>query len=203
MAKIGENVKINLKKIAVTGEIASGKSTVCKYFKEHGAYVVDADKIVHKLLSLKTSVGQKIVKFLGKDIIEKKEISRKAIAEIVFNDLKKLKKLEQLIHPHVFIEIENLYNEAKANGKYLFFVVEIPLLYETGSEEFYDYVIVVTSGKRKKINDLRNQRLININKKIEKADFVIINDSSFTSLKRKVTKITNILAKIIKENISA
>lgn len=206
MAKIGENVKINLLKIAVTGEISSGKSTVCKYFKENGAYVVDADKIVHMLLSLKTSVGKQVVKYLGKDIIEKEEISRKLVADIVFKDLEKLKKIEKLIHPYVFKEIESIYNVVNAKGKYLFFVAEIPLLYETGNENFYDYVVVVKSGQKKrseKTNSLREKRLMDITEKIEKADFVIINDSSFTALKRKVTKISNILAKIIKENTSA
>ena len=97
MAKIGGNVKIKLLKIAVTGEVASGKSTVCNYFKQLGAYVVDADEIAHKLLSSKqTPVGQKIIKFLGTDILEKGEISREKIADIVFDDLEKLEILDAI-----------------------------------------------------------------------------------------------------------
>ena len=209
MAKIGENVKIKLVKIAVTGEIASGKSTVCKYFKQLGAYVVDADQIAHNLLSSKTPIGQNIIKFLGKNILVKGEISRKKIADMVFADKKKLKKLEAIIHPPVFEEIENLYIKINKQGSYLFFVVEIPLLYETKKEKFYDYVIVVTSDKEKcfqneKIKSgIRKKRLKDINHKIEKADFVIHNNSSFTMLKRQVTKISNILIKIFKENTSA
>ena len=200
MAKIGENVKINLLKIAVTGEISSGKSTVCKYFKQLGAFVVDTDKIVHKLLSSKTSIGQKTTKFLGKDILENGEISRDKIADIVFDDTEKIKTLEAIIHPSVFEEIENLYAEAKEKQKHLFFVVEIPLLFETQKEKFYDYIIVVTSDSiiEKKTDKKRKQRFIDIDEKTEKADFVIRNNESFTMLKRKVTKIKNVLTKLLR-----
>lgn len=195
---------LKLHKIAVTGQLASGKSTVCKYFKQLDAFVVDADKIVHSLLSSKTPVGQKIIKFLGKDILDDGEISREKVADKVFKDKEKLKKLEAIIHPHVFDEIENLYKTASKEEKYLFFVVEIPLLFETHQEEFYDYVIVVTTNKkRKKIKDERENRLIDIEEKIKKADFVITNNSSYTMLKRQVTKIANILTKLFKEKTLA
>jgi dephospho-CoA kinase len=195
---------LKLKKIAVTGNVASGKSTVCKYFKQLGAFVVDADNIVHSLLSSKTPVGQKIINFLGNDILDNGEISRKKIADRVFDDSEKLKKLEAIIHPYVFIEIENLYNLANKEGKYLFFVVEMPLLFETHQENSYDFVIVVISEKkRRKISDSRETRLISIDEKIKKADFVITNNSSFTMLKRQVNKIANILIKLFKENTLA
>jgi dephospho-CoA kinase len=195
---------LKLSKIAVTGNVASGKSSICRYFKQLGAFVVDADKIVHDLLSSKTSVGQTIIKFLGNDILDKGEISREKVADKVFSDIKKLKKLEAIIHPMVFEEIENLYNLANKEEKYLFFVVEIPLLFETQQEKFYDYVIVVTKEKKKtKKFDVRENRLIDIDDKIKKADFVITNNSSFTMLKRQVTKIANILIKLIKENTLA
>jgi dephospho-CoA kinase len=195
---------LKLKKIAVTGQVASGKSTVCKYFKQLDAFVVDADKLAHNLLSSKTPVGQKIIKFLGNDIIDAGEVSRKKIADKVFKDPQKLKKLEAIIHPLVFEEIENLYKIASKEEKYLFFVVEIPLLFETNQEKFYDFVIVVTTEKKRtKKNDERENRLIDINDKIKKADFVIINNSSFTMLKRQVTKIANILTKLFTENTLA
>ena len=93
---------------------------------------------------------------------------------------------------------------ANKEKKYLFFVVEIPLLFETQQEKFYDYVIVVTKEKkRNKKLDVRENRLVDIDDKIKKADFVITNNSSFTMLKRQVTKIANILIKLIKENTLA
>ena len=60
---------LKLKKIAVTGGLAAGKTTVCQLFKELGAYVVSADEIVHQLLSPDTAVGQQVVSLLGSDIV--------------------------------------------------------------------------------------------------------------------------------------
>ena len=80
----------------------------------------------------------------------------------------------------------------------------MPLLFETRQENSYDFVIVVISEKkRRKINDNRENRLISIDEKIKKADFVITNNSSFTMLKRQVNKIANILIKLFKENTLA
>ena len=204
LAKIGENVKIVLKKIAVTGSIAAGKSTVCKYFKQLGAYVVDADSIVHKLLASKTNIKQQLIKFLGKDILEKGEINRKKVADKVFDDSKKLKKLEAIIHPKVFEEIDKLFLEAKKKNKYNLFVVEIPLIFEIHQEKFYDFIIFVNASKKirkerflKKDFEKREKRKkIPIEKKTKKADFVINNNSDYSALKRQVKKIANSLLKL-------
>ena len=56
---------LKLKKVAVTGGLSCGKSSVCRIFKELGAYVVSADKIVHQLLSPDANLGQKIVQLIG------------------------------------------------------------------------------------------------------------------------------------------
>lgn len=68
-----------MRKIAVTGTLAAGKSTVCFLLKEAGAYVVDADKIVHQLLKLDCPIGQQVVKLLGPEIITQNQIDRKKI----------------------------------------------------------------------------------------------------------------------------
>ena len=75
---------LKLKKIAVTGGLAAGKTTVCQLFKELGAYVVSADEIVHQMLSPDTVVGQQVVSLLGSDIVSGLGIDRKKIAAKVF-----------------------------------------------------------------------------------------------------------------------
>ena len=70
-----------LKKIAVTGGLASGKSTVCALLKKRGAYVVSADEIVHRLLSPHTPLGRQVIKVLGSDIVSGNELDRKKIAQ--------------------------------------------------------------------------------------------------------------------------
>jgi dephospho-CoA kinase len=188
-----------LKKIAVTGHIASGKSTACQYFKELGAYVVNADNLVHELLSNKISVKSQIIKLLGTDILEKKEISREKVAKKVFSNSILLEKFEKIIHPKVFIQIEKLYKQVEKTNKYIFFIVEMPLLYETKQEDFYDSTIVIVADQEKRRKRFkqdfsdREKRLIPIEQKIKKSDFVIYNNSELTEFKKQIKQTANIL----------
>jgi len=90
---------LKLVKIAITGGVASGKSSVCRFFQELGAYVVNADAIVHKLLDPSSDLGKQIIQLFG-------TLSRKRLSEIVFEDPEKLEKLEKLLHPAVLKKIE-------------------------------------------------------------------------------------------------
>lgn len=182
------------KKIAVTGGIASGKSTVCYLFEELGAYVVSADNIVHRLLVPNTHIGKKIIALLGDDIVVDKALSRTKIAQRVFNSPQLLSELEKTIHPEVQRVIVAEYKKA-SQKKFFLFVAEIPLLYEAGMENFYDTVIVVTSDKEncwerfrgsKEDYLIRNQRLMPIEKKIQRADLLITNNGNIDELRQTV-----------------
>lgn len=61
---------LKLSRVAVTGSIASGKSTVCHLFKELGAYTISADEIVHELLVPDSPLGRSVVELLGREIIK-------------------------------------------------------------------------------------------------------------------------------------
>ena len=97
---------LELVKVAVTGGIASGKSSACRFFKELGAHVVSADNIVHRLLSPETKVGLQVIHLLGPEIVTKGQISRRAIAKKVFNNPLLLEALEKIIHPAVNEELD-------------------------------------------------------------------------------------------------
>ncbi len=192
---------LKLKKIAITGSVAAGKSQVNSYFKKYGAYTVNSDKIVHKLLSINSPLGKQIIKLLGKDILVNNEINREKIAEKVFSNSEKLKNLEKLIHPYVFDEIKNEYDKAK-NEKYNLFVVEMALLFEVGAESFYDYIITVianinTRKERYKKNDFekREQRLFPQDKKAKLSNFTIVNETSLEELEKQVKLIIEKLSK--------
>src|SRR6478672_5591088 len=94
------------KKIAVTGGLSSGKSTVCQFFREFGAYVTNADEIVHRLLTPEKSVGQQVINLFSEDILTNGQIDRSKIAEKAFSNPKLLQALEDLVHPIVQHEIE-------------------------------------------------------------------------------------------------
>ena len=138
---------LNLRKIAVTGGLSSGKSTVCRLLAEKGAYIVDTDKIVHSLLLSDPKIREQVVSLLGSSIVVDDKIDRKAIADKVFSHPETLKSLELILHPAVFHELELQYQNEKDNPKYNLFVAEVPLLYETESTKLFDFIIVVLSEK--------------------------------------------------------
>lgn len=197
---------LNLKKIAITGGVSSGKSTVCRLLADQGSYVVDSDKIVHNLLSSDLKIREKVVSLLGEAVVVDGQINRKAIAGKVFSHPETLKSLELILHPAVFHEIKLQYEKVKDDPKYKIFVVEIPLLYETQSSNLFDAVVVTLSEKevcRKRfVNDQkgsgesfdqRMQRQLQPTEKAAKADFVIMNDDTIEDLEEQVT---NLLTKI-------
>lgn len=189
-------------KVAVTGGLSCGKSTACRFFNELGAYVVSADEVVHKLLSPHTNLGQQLIDLIGVDIVVDQKIDRSLIAKKVFNQPELLQKLENLLHPAVRAEIEKLYQHVKKANLAPVFIAEIPLLFETGSDRFFDKVIVVTADEAdcqerftKKTNydkaeyNKRMARQMALSDKASRADYVIHNNGSLEDLREAVEKI--------------
>ncbi|OGN55505.1 MAG: dephospho-CoA kinase [Chlamydiae bacterium RIFCSPHIGHO2_12_FULL_44_59] len=186
---------LRLKKIAVTGGIASGKSTVCRYLKELGAYTLSADAIGHELLN--TLLFQTLIDTFGKEITENGKISRTLLANKVFQDEKALRMLEKLIHPFILKEIQEHYEAISQDFSFSAFVVEMPLLFEIGAEPFYDITITVlrTTEEAKKQAALNGCEYENrmkwqlpIEKKAALSDVIIPNFGNLQDLQREVTK---------------
>lgn len=193
------------KKVAVTGGISSGKSLFCAFFKEFGAYVVSADSIVHQLLSPHNDPGKKVIKLLGLEIVENGLIDRKKIADKVFKDTELLRSLELIIHPEVFREINKEYKKS-CEQNFLLFIAEVPLLFETGAQKFFDKTIAVLSneqecesrfvkitGKEQKEFKLRAQQQLTLKEKATMADYVVMNDGSKQDLKNEAERMYKIL----------
>ncbi|NDD58434.1 MAG: dephospho-CoA kinase [Chlamydiae bacterium] len=195
---------LRLKKIAVTGGLSSGKSTVCGIFKDLGAYTVSSDEIVHNLFLNDRPLQRKIIDLLGSDIVVNNLLDRKKISNKVFSQPLKLQALERLIHPAVFNEIQTRYLQVCDNKEYAFFVAEVPLLFETDSQHLFDYVITVLSSEKKckerfKIMTGQSEsqfqermiRQINPKQKAEKADFMLINNGSLDELYTQVVQLSS------------
>jgi len=188
---------LELKKVAVTGGLACGKSSVCQILKQLGAYVVSADEVVHQNLSQNQKLIREVKELLGSDILNGGSIDRKAVAEKVFEDPDALKSLEALIHPIVMGEIEDLFQKVKNEGNANLFVAEIPVLFESGLPlNTFDAVIVVTAplpACRERFEgsdqefEKRTAFQIPTEEKVKKADFVIVNDKDRKILRKQVT----------------
>jgi dephospho-CoA kinase len=192
---------LTLRKVAVTGGLSSGKSSVSRYFKELGAVVVSADEIVHQLLSPHDLIGQQVIKLIGSDIVQAGKIDRSKIAKKVFNDLDLLKSLEKILHPAVKNEIEKQYQMAVKNEIKGLFVTEIPLLFESDSGCFDATIAVIsepdlcrmrfkqTTGYDNDEFDKRMARQFSPEEKASRATFVIRNNGSLEDLRQAVIAI--------------
>jgi len=202
---------LKLNKVAVTGGLSCGKSSVCRIFKELGATVVSADEIVHQLLSPQVPDGQQVIKLLGSDIVVNGQIDRSRIAKKVFNDTTLLYSLEKILHPAVNDEIEKHYRNALSNDKSKLFVAEIPLLFESDFGQFDATIAVIadynickqrfeqSTGCEKDEFDKRMARQLSPEEKVQMADFVIHNNGSLEDLYLAVKTIYNKLMHFSKQ----
>lgn len=129
-----------MKVIGLTGGIATGKSTVAAIFSLHGVPVFNADAYVHQQLKQGGKAVPAIETVFPQTVING-AIDRTMLGEIVFADEKKLKRLEEIMHPLVREAEIAFIGEHKAAGKKLV-VLEVPLLYETGMDSLCDITIV-------------------------------------------------------------
>lgn len=194
---------LGLKKIGVTGGVACGKTTACRFFKELGAYVLSADEIVHKLLSPTTTIGQQVIDLIGHDIVVNHQIDRSKIAKKVFNRPQLLQALEDILHQAVWQEMEKQYNTLNTSSPAVpLFVAEIPLLFETTRGaflDFFDYTIAIvadpetcqqrfqqTTGYDKTEYEKRAKLQMDLSEKARRADFVIFNNGSLSDMKSAI-----------------
>jgi dephospho-CoA kinase len=127
--------------VAVTGPLASGKSTLVRFLGERpGTETASADEIVHHLLKNDRRTISRIVERFGDGLRGQDGIDRRALGREVFGDAGALRDLEEILHPLVRSETDRRIEASMAE----LFVVEIPLLFETGRGGDFDYTVAVT-----------------------------------------------------------
>ena len=128
-------------KIAITGKIGSGKSTVSKIIRELGFKVFDSDKEVKKALTKEDLIYQIRKEFKSKipDLIKRNTIDKAKLGEFVFSNPDELRKLEQIVHPKVWASKEKFF-EKNCNEPAVF--LDIPLLFEKKLQNKFDFIIL-------------------------------------------------------------
>ena len=188
--------------VAITGGIGAGKSEALAAFARHGAATVSSDEIVHRLLREDEEVRQAVLERFGDEILDGHgEIDRSALAEIVFADRGALDWLENELHPRVIREQAAWREElAQLDDPPAVCVAEIPLLYETGGQERFDAVVVVSApaelraARAQVAPGPREQRLIPDDEKAGRADYAYVNDGTLEELDAFVAEVMRDLA---------
>ena len=133
--------------IGLTGNIASGKSTVAGWMREKGIAVHDADLAVHSLLTAHGKAVPDIKAKFGPDMVAPDgSIDRKKLGSHVFVTPADLKILESILHPLVRQHRDQFLQDQRALGRQIV-VLDVPLLFETGGDASCDYVIVVCAAE--------------------------------------------------------
>lgn len=129
--------------IALTGGIASGKSTIARRLAEHGAVVVDADRTVRELQEPGRPVFEQIVDAFGPGVVAPDgSLNRPALGSIVFDDPDKLATLNSIVHPAVRDETQRRFREAFAADPDAVVVYDVPLLREARGTGEWDRIVV-------------------------------------------------------------
>ncbi len=183
--------------IGITGGIGAGKSTVLRILQENwNAYVIEADKVGHRVMEPGGSCYDQVVSLFGDGVVkDDKTIDRKKVSDIVFAAPDKLQALNAVIHPAVKSEIRKKISEERMVGRNLF-IVEAALLLEDHYEEICDEVWAVLTDREIRIQRLMRDRGYTLEKcesiianqkddafYHDKADFVLYNNQEPETLK--------------------
>jgi dephospho-CoA kinase len=181
---------------ALTGGIATGKSTVLEQLKLSGFRIIDADQISHDVIDEQSS---KIEEMFGKEFVKDSKVDRKALGAVIFVDKAKRKQLEKLLHPIIYRNIKEKADKLDRRGEP--YIVDIPLFYENGNYAIAN-VIVVYAPREKQIQRvmkrdnfskkeaiLRIDSQLDIEQKKDNALYVIDNSSNLKHLEVEVNRV--------------
>jgi dephospho-CoA kinase len=194
--------------LALTGGIATGKSTADQFFEKKNIPIVDCDRIAHALMEPKNASWQAIKDNFGEEYLnDDQTINRKKLGQLVFSDKSALNKLNQLTHPLIFDKtirkIESYQNEDMV-------ILDAPVYFESGwdKKNIADGILVITLPETVQIDRLKQRNnltdeearmriksQIPLDKKIQLADFVIENTGTIKELESKLEQLLNKIKK--------
>ncbi len=188
--------------IGITGPIGGGKSTVSELLRQQGYPVVDADAVVHQLLSPGGVAEAAVFKTFGENLRNSQgALDRRALGQKVFADPSQLSLLEGVLHPLVRMAVARQRQMLADQGHKVAFY-DVPLLFEKSMQEQFDSVIVISASvdqrrarfkKRTGLSDsefnARNQRQLPVEEKMRLANAVIQNDGEQQQLRLEIARV--------------
>lgn len=186
-------------KVGLTGGIGAGKSTVADLFSQKGAVVIRSDELARQVIEPQTPGFQQVIDRFGKDFVNSEGyIDRAKLAQTVFQDDAALKDLENIVHPLVRSKTNQIMDQHTSET---IIVNEIPLLLEKKMESLFDFLVIVISSEKNRLERLaqrgltteqataRMSKQVSDDERKAAADFLIVNDGNLDQLEADVEKI--------------
>ena len=186
-------------KVGLTGGIGAGKSTVADLFSQKGAVVIRSDELARQVIEPQTPGFQQVIARFGQEFVNSEGyIDRAKLAQIVFQDDAALKDLENIVHPLVRSKTNQIIDQHTSET---IIVNEIPLLLEKKMESLFDFLVIVISSEKNRLERLAQRGLtteqatarmakqVSDDERKAAADFLIVNDGNLDQLEADVEKI--------------
>lgn len=188
--------------VGLTGNIASGKSTVAQLLSERGATIIDADVLARRAVERGTKAFDAIVRRWGTSVVAPDgHLDRAALRRAVFGNPRELEALNDIVHPEVELLRQRRIDEARARGDRIV-VCDIPLLFEKKMADRFDRILLVDAPRPLRLERLVTDRGLRETEAMDliaaqmpaelkraRADFVIANASTLTELERRVNDV--------------
>ena len=185
--------------VGLTGNIASGKSTVAEFLRKSGAVIIDADLIAHQVVAPGQPACEEISTLFGEGILRPDgTIDRERLGRLVFEDPGLRRQLEAIVHPRVSEEIERQMAEVALNRPDAVVIMDIPLLFETGRTEGLAEIIVVYTPETTQLERLMRRNGLKpedararmasqmpLDEKVARATMVIDNGGTLAETERQ------------------
>ena len=194
---------LDTKLVAVTGGIGCGQSTVCEYLKSLGCKVINMDVKAKQIIQKDINIQKELKRTFSRGIFKHgNQLDTKKLANIVFVDEEKTRKLNKIIHPRMIAEVIEEMEAARFSNKYPLVIIDAALIFEVNIEQIFDAIVVVNADIKKRIKRVMDRdglekheilariyRQIPLEEKKDWADYVIDNNGSLEDLKKQTNKI--------------
>ncbi len=186
-------------KVAITGGIGTGKTTISSMFADKGIPVFNSDEIAKEIMNTNSLLKDEIVTAFGDKAYDKNKLNKEYLSDAVFNNEILLKKINSIVHPYVADEFNSWIQEQ--DSKYI--IYESAIIFENQAEDFFDKIICVTASEEEVISRIMKRNDFSVDKikliinkqlpndaKVQKSDYVI-ESMNISKLSDKVLEIHN------------
>lgn len=191
-----------MKTIGLTGGPGVGKTEVAQIFAERGAIIISGDKIGREVVDTIKSIKIKLMKEFGADIFDTlNNLNRSKLGKLAFKSQEKLVKLNKIVHPPLLKLMKNRISQARKKSPKKLIIIDAALIYEWAIAYWFDYMVVINSkrmiriarmtklGLSKRQAEQRISSQIPQRTKMALADYVIENNGTKSSLRKKVNSL--------------